>query len=275
METIGLIAGNGGFPLLFARAARTHGFSVVAVAHRGETDEAIAAEVDHLVWIRVGQIGRAIRAFRRAGVERAVLAGGVNKARSMLSFRPDLRALRLLRQAVRRGDDALLRAFAAEFEREGIRIVPSTLFLDEIVAGCGRIVGPEPDRQARSDIEIGRRVLSAVGSLDIGQCVVVERGVVLAIEAIEGTDETIRRGAALGSGKAVVVKGAKPGQDMRFDVPAIGPRTVETMAAAGVRVLAVEAGKTIMLDTDRLTQLADSHGIAVLGFASDEAKHDE
>jgi len=265
METIGLIAGNGRFPVLFARAARARGLKVVAVAHRGETPPELEEEADCVTWVRVGQIGRVIRALKAGGVSRAVMAGGVNKVRSMFSLRPDWRGMRLLGRAAGRGDDALLRAVSAELESEGIEIVPSTVFLEHIVVGQGYLAGPQLSKEAAADVGLGCRVLAALGPLDVGQCVVVERGVVLAVEAVEGTDRTIERGGELGTGHAVVVKAAKPGQDMRFDVPAVGPRTIETMVRAGARVLAVQAGAAIMLEGERLIELANRHGVTVVG----------
>jgi DUF1009 family protein len=264
METIGLIAGNGTFPLLFARAARERGYRVAAVAHRHETLAAIEAEVDAVTWVRVGQLGRTIRALRAAGVERAVMAGGIDKARSLAAVRPDWTGLRVLRRSRGRGDDALLRGVAAELERNGIGVVSSTLFLDHVVAAPGCLAGPRPDAQALRDVRLGCEVLRALGAHDVGQSVVVEDGIVLAVEALEGTDAAVRRGGALGRGRAVVVKTAKHGQDLRFDAPAVGPATIETMVSSGARTLAVEAGAAIVLEGDRVCALAERHGVAVV-----------
>lgn len=268
MERIGLIAGNGTFPLLFVREARARGVDVAAVAHRGETLAEIDSELDGVTWVRVGQVGRMIRAFKRAGVRRAVMCGGIDKARNLRSLRPDWRGMRLLARVASKGDDAILRGLAEEMARSGIEIVPSTTFLERIVVSLGRIAGPPIDARIREDIVLGCSVLRAIGELDVGQGVVVESGMVLAIEAIEGTDAAVRRAADLGKGGAVVVKAAKSGQDMRFDVPAIGPRTIETMAACGARALAVEAGSTIILQDDEVRALADNHGISVVGCDS-------
>ncbi len=265
MDHIGLIAGNGSFPVLFAREAKSRGIRITAVAHRGETLEALVAEVDALTWVRVGQLGKMISAFRRAGITRAVMVGGLNKVHSLRSFRPDWRGIRFLRRAAGMGDDVLLRTLASEFESDGIEIVPSTIFLDRIVAAAGPIAGPKPNPAAFDDIRLGARVLETTGVLDVGQCVVVEGGVVLAIEAVEGSDAAIARGGALGRGAAVVVKRAKPGQDLRFDVPAVGAKTMETMHASGATTLAIEAGSTIILEGDRFSVLADRYGIAVVG----------
>lgn len=264
-RTIGLLAGNGNFPLMFAREARARGCRIAAVAHRGETDEMLEREVDSIVWVRVGQLGKIVRSFRRAGVDCAVMAGGINKARSLTALRPDFRGLLFLSRVAGLGDDAILRALAAELESESIRVVPSTLFLERLLARPGRMAGPAPSRQALEDIRLGCRVLSALGALDVGQTVVVERGVVLAIEAIEGTDETLRRAARLGRGGAVLVKAAKQGQDLRFDLPAVGPDTIETMATARAGVLAIEAARTLVLDADRTFELADRYGIGIVG----------
>jgi DUF1009 family protein len=274
VETIGLIAGNGTFPLLFATEARRRGYRVVAVAHRGETPEAIDNEADEVTWVRVGQLGRMLKAFKKAGIQRAVMAGGINKVRSLADVRPDLRGIRFLGRAVGMGDDALLRQLAAEFEGEGIHIVPSTLFLERMLAREGLMAGPPLSKTAREDVELGRRVMAALGPLDIGQGVVVERGLVLAIEAIEGTDAAVRRAGALGRGGAVVVKMAKRGQDMRFDVPAVGPTTIETMREAKASVLALEAGRTLILEEDKVLAAADAAGVTLWGMPAREAGGD-
>lgn len=267
-EAVGLIAGNGRFPLLFTREARSRGVRVVAVAHRGETDEALEHEADEITWVRVGQLGRMLRALRRAGVKRAVMAGGIDKVRSLTQIRPDLRGMLFLRRTLAagsRGDDRLLRALADEIEGDGIAVVSSTLFLEHMVATAGAIAGPRPSAQVLADVRAGCRVLAALGDVDVGQSVVVEKGVVLAVEAVEGTDEAIRRAGRLGRGGAVVVKVAKRAQDMRFDVPAVGPVTIATMVEAGATVLAVEAGRTLLLDRAPFEEAARKAGVAVLG----------
>ncbi len=267
-EVIGLIAGNGRFPLLFAREARRRGLHVAAVAHHGETVEELGPEVDEITWVRVGQLGKLLRALRAAGVRRAVMAGGIDKVRSLTQIRPDLRGILFLRRALTaggHGDDALLRLLATELEGEGIEIVPSTIFLDTLLAPAGRIAGPKPSDQALSDIRAGCRVLAALGAVDVGQSVVVERGVVLAVEAVEGTDETVLRAGRLRRGALVVVKTAKHDQDMRFDVPAVGRKTIATMVEAGASVLAVEAGATLLLDRDEMLAAAAGARISIVG----------
>jgi len=264
-ETIGLIAGNGRFPLLFAEAARREGLRVVAVAHRGETESEIERAVDALTWVRVGELGKIIRVFVAAGVRRAVMAGGIRKARLFSGFRPDLRGAAFLARVRSFHDDALLRGIALELERDGIQIVSSTILLPSLVTREGVLGSVRPGRAEWKDIAVGFRVAKDVGRWDVGQSVVVKNGIVLAIEGIEGTDACILRGGELARGGIVVVKVAKPEQDLRFDVPAAGPGTVAAMRAANGRVLALEAGRTIVLERDEFLAAADAASIAVVG----------
>jgi DUF1009 family protein len=266
-EKLGLIAGKGQFPLMCARAARQHGLGVVALAHHGETDPALADLADEIHWIYVGQLGKIIRVFKNAGVHRALMAGGINRGRLFSQFRPDFRALKLLAQVGVGQDDRVLRAVAGEMEREGITVVAATLFLEELMAPAGRLGRRRPAPWEMRDVNFGFKVAKEVGRLDIGQCAVVRHGVVAALEAIEGTDEAIRRGGQLSGPGAVVVKVCKPEQDLRFDLPAVGLGTVEAMAEVGARVLAIEAGKTLIFDRAEMISLADRHGIAVWGVA--------
>lgn len=265
-EKIGLIAGKGQFPLLFAQAAQNQGYQLVAIAHRGETDPALATLVDELHWVYVGQLGRIIRTFKAAGVRRAVMAGGVSRGRLFQELRPDLRALNLIRRVGAGKDDRLLKAVAAELEEEGITIAPSTLFLEGLLATVGPLSRRPPTAAELLDIDFGFRVAKEIGRLDIGQCVVVRRQVVVALEAIEGTDETIRRAGRLAGAGTVVVKVSKPHQDLRFDVPAVGQDTILAMREAQAAVLAVEAGKTLIFDRPEMVRLADQADIAVWGL---------
>jgi DUF1009 family protein len=265
-EKIGLIAGKGQFPLIFAEAARTRGYEVVAVAHRGETDPALAARVHRLEWIYVGQLGKIIRIFKEAGVRQAVMAGGISRGRLFRHFRPDLKALNLVRRVGAGQDDRLLRGVAAELEREGITVAPSTLFLEDLLVPPGPLSQRRPTPEELQDIELGLAVAKEIGRLDLGQCVVVRRQIVVAVEAIEGTDETIRRGGRLAGPGAVVVKVSKPHQDLRFDVPAVGRETIQAMGEVQARVLAVEAGKTLIFDRAEMLKLADQADIAVWGL---------
>ena len=262
MQRIGLIAGNGRFPLIFARTARAQGVEVVAVAHEGETPEALTAAVDAVTWIKVGQLGRMIDAFKAAGIEQAVMAGGIHKAAQLEHFEPDERALACLSRLETFGDDAILRAIAAELERDGIRIVASTLYLDSLLTPPGLLTARQPTEAEWKDIRHGYAVAKALGQWDIGQTVVVKSGIVLAVEAIEGTDATIWRA---GAHRAVVVKVSKPKQDLRFDVPAIGPETVRVCRGVEVTALALEAGKTLLLDRDEIVEEADAAGLCIVG----------
>jgi UDP-2,3-diacylglucosamine hydrolase len=262
---IGLIAGNGQFPLIFAENARRMGLSVVAVAHTGETEPELSDKVDEILWIRVGQIGKLIAYFKKSGVSDAVMAGGIRKTR-IFEMRPDLRALSILARLKEKKDDALLRALAAELEQEKIHIKESTLYLSTLLADEGELTR-RLTKGEKEDIEWGWPLAKRIGSLDIGQCIVVRDGVILAVEAIEGTDATIRRGGSLGREKAVVIKICKPQQDFRFDIPAIGPGTIQTMMEVKASVLVVEAGKTLLLEKERLLQEAREAGIAVVGHA--------
>lgn len=271
-EKIGLIAGKGQFPLLFARAARRQGLEVVAVAHQGETDPALESLVHQCHWIFVGQLGKLISAFQKAGVSRAVMAGGVSRGRLFRDFRPDFKALNLVRRVGAGHDDRLLRGLAEELEKSGITIISPLLYLQDLLAPPGCLTRRRPSPQELEDIAYGFEIAQAVGRLDLGQCVVVHRQVVTALEAIEGTDEAIRRGGRLAGKGAVVVKVCKPGQDLRFDLPSVGVGTIETMQEVEAKVLAVEAGKTLIFDREEMVALADQAGIAVWGVTPEEAE---
>ncbi|MGH7871935.1 MAG: LpxI family protein [Candidatus Binatia bacterium] len=273
METpkkLGLIAGNGKFPLIFAEEAKREGYFVVAVAHRGETDPDIETVADEVVWIYVGQLGHIIKTFQRAGITEAVMAGGIRKIRLFGNFRPDIRGARFLAKLKSREDDALLRGIADELAVDNIQILESTLCLSHIVAVEGVMTKRAPGAEEWEDIALGFHTAKRVGGLGIGQTVVVKNRVVVAVEAVEGTDAAIQRGGTLAKSGCVVVKVSKPHQDMRFDVPAVGIDTIKNLHAVGGSVLAVESGKTILLERDALLDLADRHGMSVVGVAHRE-----
>ena len=257
---IGLVAGSGRFPLLFAQAARKGGREVVVVAHEGESDAALSPAA----WVKLGQLGRIAEVFRAAGVSEAVLCGGIRKPR-LFDIRPDWLGVKALARLRSFGDDAALRAIASALEEEGVRIVSPLPLVPELLAPSGPLGARRLSDEQRADAEAGLAAARALGQADVGQTVVVKRGVILAVEAVEGTDACIARGGSLGKG-AVVVKARKPQQDERFDVPAVGPRTVEACAAAGCAALAVEAGRTLVLDRAELAEKADRAGIAVEGI---------
>ncbi|MBT8338997.1 MAG: UDP-2,3-diacylglucosamine diphosphatase LpxI [Desulfatitalea sp.] len=272
VKRIGLIAGYGQFPILFARAARQKGLQVVAVGYQKETDPALAKDVDHLAWLYLGQIKKMITFFRRHDVQDAVMLGGITKTRMFTNVRPDAKAISLMMRMRHTHDDAVLRAFADILEQEGIRIHSSTVLLPELLAKHGVWTSRHPSHNEIEDLRLGWRIAKEIGRLDIGQCVVVAGGTILAVEAIEGTDATITRGGALGNGQGVVVKVCKPIQDTRFDVPSVGLQTIETMQTAGVKTLAVEAGKTVVFDQPAMVTMADRCGITVVAFSDDEMR---
>lgn len=267
-DRVGLIAGSGRFPVLFAETARRHGVDVVAVAHRGETAAELAAVVDAITWIDPGQLEALIDALRSAEVRQAVMVGGIAKPKLFHDFRPDARALAVIARVGMLRDDALLRALADELEREGIRIVESTRYLQDLVPGPGVLSERQPTAEELEDIAFGFVVAKAIGRFDIGQSVVVRGRTVVAVEGVEGTDATIRRAGALVNGGITVVKAAKPMQDLRFDLPAVGPETVRALNGAGGRALAIEAGCTVVLDRLEMIALADAAGIAVVAVAA-------
>jgi len=271
---IGLIAGSGQFPLIFAKAAALRGLSVYAAALHHEADPGLTDHVDTIEWINLGQVKKIIRFFRKNQVTEAVMMGAVRKTRIFSDLKPDLKAIAILAGVRHTHDDGLLRAFAASLQKEGIHIQPATALLPDLLAPSGCWTQRKPSRSERADIELGWRLAKEIGRLDIGQCVVVGGGSVLAVEAIDGTDATIRRGGELGQGAAVVVKVCKPGQDERFDIPAAGVQTIETMGAAGAAVLAIEAGKTVVFDRDEMISLADASGIAIVA-RDDEPDRDQ
>lgn len=265
-ERIGLIAGNGRFPIIFADNARKLGYHVSAVAHEGETEPELAGHVDRIHWIKIGQLNKLIKAFKEDGVHQAVMLGGIKKTHVFTTLRPDFRTLALATRLALWKDDDILREFAKELEREGIAICESTFGLEGILVEEGTLTARTPSEKEWEDIRYGWEVAHEIGRLDIGQCVVIKDRVVVAVEAVEGTDGAIKRGGDLAKGGAVVVKRSKPQQDLRFDLPAVGPRTIEVMASVKASVLAIEAGRTILLDREIMLDKANSARIAIVGI---------
>jgi DUF1009 family protein len=265
-ERIGLIAGNGRFPIIFAENARKHGYAVSAVAHEGETDPELANHVDRIHWIKIGQFNKLINALKGDGVRQAVMLGGISKTHVFTAVRPDFRALALATRLASWKDDDILRGIAAELESEGITIRESTFGLQSILVEEGSMTKRKPTKKEWEDVRYGWAVAREIGRLDIGQCVVVKDRVVVAVEAVEGTDGAIRRGGELAKEGAVVVKRSKPQQDLRFDLPAVGPRTIEVMESVKAAVLALEAGKSVLLDREDTVRMAEQAGIAIVGL---------
>lgn len=267
MKRIGLIAGSGQFPLLWARAAKQQGYEVMAVAHVGETAKELEGIADSVVWVRLGELSKIVDAFKAANVTEAVLAGGIRKSRIFTDAKPDWRALALLTRVGAKNDDAVLRALSDELAREGIAVQESTALLSFLLTPQGLLTGRSITPEEEKDIALGFRIAKELGRFEIGQCVVVKAQAVLAVEAMEGTDEAIRRGGRLSGEGAVVVKASKPQQDFRFDLPTVGPNTISVMAEVKATVLALEAGHSIMLDRNRLLEKAEAAGVSVVGWA--------
>jgi len=279
-DKLGLIAGNGRFPFLLLDAARAHGTEVVVAAIREETDPEMdtraAADAGVRVhWLSLGELSRLIEIFHKEGVTRAVMAGQVKHKQIFSSIRPDWRLAKLILNLRTRSTDMLLGAVAKVLEDEGIELMSSTAFLEPLLAEEGVLTKRAPDEEERRNIEYGLGVARALAGFDIGQTVVVAAQACVAVEAMEGTDATVERagrlmasledGATTLERRLTVVKVAKPKQDMRFDVPVIGTRTVETMTAAGASCLSVEAGRTLLFDRAALVKRADDAGIAIVG----------
>ncbi|MDR3554982.1 MAG: UDP-2,3-diacylglucosamine diphosphatase LpxI [Syntrophobacteraceae bacterium] len=277
IREVGLIAGSGQFPLLFAHAARQASVRVFAIGFDGETDPTLSKYVDELHMLKLGQLNRLVKTFRSAGITHAAMAGAINKTRMYAKIRPDWRAVRFINKLRNRKDDSLLRALADELESEGILIQPSTIFLPELLAPEGILTRRKPNRREQADIGFGWTLAKAIGRLDIGQCLVVKNQAVLAVEGIDGTDATIMRGGRLCREGAVIVKVSKPMQDMRFDVPAAGADTIEVMKRVNARVLVLEAGKTLLFDRERTIDAADSAGISILvrGESAEANEHQD
>lgn len=239
---------------------------VYAVAHVGETDPGLESLVEATKWIKIGQVKKLITFLRENDVRDTVMAGGIAKTKMFSGVRPDLMALKIVATMDHTQDDGLLRAFADELEKEGITVRASTFLVPELLAPEGCWTRRKPNKSEKADVRFGWRIAKEIGGLDIGQSVVVRDGSVMAVEAIDGTDATIRRGGKLGTEKTVVVKASKPNQDMRFDVPAVGIKTIKTMSIVGASVLAVEAGKTVVFDKEEMVALADEKGISIVGI---------
>lgn len=266
MDGVSLIAGNGVLPALFAAGGRRRGLRVCMIALEGETDPAAGRLADEAVWVKVGQIGAMVKALKRFGNRRVAFVGGVRKTK-LFSVRPDIAALKLLAKARDMRDDTLLKTLAAHLEREGFEVVPCTECVPELVTTPG-VMGRKKAAAAQAvDARKGFEVLDALAAFSTGQSVVMRGGVVLAIEAVEGTDGAITRAGALGAKGAVLVKAAKTGQDPRFDVPAIGPATMHACRTAGVTAIFLEARTTMLLGLRETLDEADRLGVAVVGVA--------
>lgn len=263
---IGLIAGSGQFPIIFSKKAKSKGFSVYAAAFLNETDKSLEGHVDEIEWMHLGQLKQLINFFKKHNVTEAVMMGAIRKTRMFSDVKPDIKALSLFAGMLHTHDDGILSAFAGTLEKEGIKIRASTFLLPDILAQEGCWTKQKPSKSEKADIDLGWKYAKEIGRLDIGQCVVMAGGSVLAVEAIDGTDATIKRGGELGNGTAVVVKVCKPNQDVRFDMPAIGAQTIRIMHEAGAKALAIEAGKAVVFDREEMIAMANKFGIAIVAI---------
>jgi DUF1009 family protein len=274
----GLIAGNGRFPFMVVEGARRAGVSLSVAAIKEETDADIESRVDKLVWVGVGQLGKLIRFFKAEGVEKAIMAGQVRHVQIFSKAAiPDARMLKMLLKLPRRNTDSLIGGIADELEREGIELIDSTFFLQDNLPSAGSLTRREPSAAELADIDYGLEVARDIATLDLGQTIVVRGKACVAIEAMEGTDATIRRAgklmrgqkgaakpAVLSRGPLTVLKLSKPNQDMRFDVPVMGVPTLETMVEAGATCLCISARKTLMFDREEMIAFADKQKIAIV-----------
>ena len=271
MHSVGIIAGSGDLPLHVAGEAAQRGFRVIAIAFSGFTDPSMEKIVHETLWLKLGQLDRAIQALKSRSITRVVMAGKIEKTNllRLWKVRPDRRALRLIRSMSDFRDDTILEAIANELLLEGIVVDEITGWASKLMAPAGVLTRRHPTESQWADIEFGRAMARGIGALDIGQTVLVKNAAVIVVEAIDGTDKAIRRAADLDIRDTVVVKMAKPSQDMRFDVPGAGPSTVESMIAARAKVLALEAGKTLITAYVEMIRKADEADISIVGIPAE------
>ena len=263
----GLIAGNGRFPFLVLEGARSQGIEMAVIALKEEASPELEQVAKRLHWVSLGELSKAIELMRREGVKRAVMAGQVKHNKIFSAIRPDWKLAKLLFSLPRKNTDSLIGAVAKVFEEEGIQLVDSTLFLKPLLPEAGVLTRRAPNDHEAADMEYGLVVARRLAGMDIGQTVVIAERACVAVEAMEGTDETIARAARFANGKPlVVVKVSKPLQDMRFDVPVVGLPTVKGMGEAGATALAIDASRTLLFDRIRLIEMADAAGIAIQAF---------
>jgi DUF1009 family protein len=260
----GLIAGNGRFPFLVLEGARSQGLEMAVIALKEEASPELEKLATRIHWVSLGELSKAIDLMHAEGVTRAVMAGQVKHNKIFSAIRPDWKLAKLLFSLPRKNTDALIGAVVRVLEEEGIQLVDSTLFLKPLLPEAGVLTRRSPDEREAADIAYGLRVARHIAAIDIGQTVVISDGACVAVEAMEGTDESVARAARIVAGKPlVVVKVSKPKQDMRFDVPVIGLPSIEHMAQAGVTALAIDAGRTLLFDRPQLIALADAKNIAI------------
>jgi DUF1009 family protein len=273
MNLLGIIAGNGEFPLILARAARAQGFHLVAAAFEGETNSEIEKRADEVDWVRIGQLDKLIRVFTSRGVTRAVMAGGIMPSNLFKNLSLDLRMIAVAARLKVRNAEAIFGAVAAELKKDGVELLDPRPFLGDAVPQAGCLTRGKLSSDEQDDIAFGLKIAKAVSALDIGQTVIVKQGTVLAVEGFEGSDECIKRGGALAGekGGAVVVKVSKPNQDFRFDIPCVGMRTIESCAVGRIAVLAIEAGRSLLLDKEKVLNAANKNKLCLVAETVERA----
>src|SRR5713101_5063676 len=263
-HTLGIIAGNGVYPRLVADSARKAGAEkIIAAAFTGETDSALVQHVDVIEWLRVGQLSRLLKFFREQKIHHAMMAGQI-APKNLFDLRPDWKALLVLAKLKQRNAESIFAAIADELAKVNIELLPATSFLEDCLAPRGLIAGPKLSRREEEDVDFGWKMAKEIARLDIGQTVIVKNGTILAVEAFDGTNDAIKRGGGLARKGALMIKVAKPNQDMRFDVPVIGIETVRVATEAKIRAIAVEAGKTLLLERDAIVDLAGRAEISIV-----------
>ncbi len=265
----GLIAGNGRFPFLVISGAKKAGETLSVVAIKEETDKDIAAVAEDLTWIGIGKLGKMIAHFKKKGVTKVIMAGQVKHVQIFSGAIPDLKMVKMLWNLPQRNTDALIGGIADAMQSEGIELIDSTHFINDLLAIDGVMTRRKPNADELANIEYGLLIAREIARLDLGQTIVVRSKACVAIEAMEGTDAVIKRAGELANGKLTVVKVAKPEQDMRFDVPVAGVPTIQMMIEAGATCLTVTAGKTILIEKEEMTALADKHQIAIIGHRAE------
>ena len=263
-EILGIIAGNGVYPRLLADAAQKAGVKkIIAAAFTDETDPALAQYVDLIEWMRVGQLNRLLKFFNQNKVHHAIMGGQI-APKNLFDLRPDWKALLLLGKLKERNAESIFAAIAEELTRIDVELLPATTYLEDCLATEGLIAGVKLSREEEEDVDLGWKIAKEIARLDIGQTVIVKNGTVVAVEAFEGTNEAITRGGTLAREGAVMVKVAKPNQDIRFDAPVIGVETIRVAAEAKLRVIAVEAGKTLLLERKAIADLAAQSKLSII-----------
>ena len=268
---VGLVAGRGIYPRLVLEGAQAEGKELVVAAFDGETEPGVASRGRPTQWLRVGQLGALVSFFKKQGVKEVVFAGQITPKR-LYDLRPDLKALWILAQLKERNAATLFGAVVKELEKADIRVLPATTFMNDHLARPGLIAGPRPPLHLSADIKFGWSLAKALARLNIGQSLVVRKGTVMAVEGFDGTDATLKRGGQIAGQDATAIKVTSPKQDMRFDVPVIGPRTIQSAAEGKVRAIVLEAGRTLVLEANAVKSLAERHKITVWGHRGGAAE---